>query len=211
MFSQFDNEEVETYFHRLNAQLKKMPPEDRAELHQELRQHLDALAAAHEELGATPEEAARAALRRFGDPKRLGRKMFQEWWQTVHSGERQVVPAILTVLLIHFVFIFAALVWWPKTHVLLDMTFAAPPVAGVTARLLFPTGGLKGVAIGYVFALSLVVFPAMGISVEDFLMSLLVGGVWMALGCGAAWLTGVIRRKRPSGGRGVDKPRAAGA
>ena len=31
MFSHFDNEEVEAYFNRLNAQIKKMPTEDRAE------------------------------------------------------------------------------------------------------------------------------------------------------------------------------------
>ena len=54
MFSQFDNEEMENYFNGLNAQLKRMPAADRAEAHQELRQHLDALIAAHEELGATP-------------------------------------------------------------------------------------------------------------------------------------------------------------
>ena len=79
MFSQFDNEEVEAYFNRLNAQMKKMPTEDRAEMHQEVRQHLEALAAAHEELGATPREAAEAALRQFGEPRYIGKRMFVEW------------------------------------------------------------------------------------------------------------------------------------
>ena len=79
MFSQFDNEEMENYFNGLNAQLKRMPAADRAEAHQELRQHLDALIAAHEELGATPQEATEAAIRQLGDPVKMGRKLFQEW------------------------------------------------------------------------------------------------------------------------------------
>lgn len=79
MLNQFDDEETAAYFERLNAPLRKMPQADRAELHAELRQHLDALAAAHEELGASPVEAAHAALKQFGDPKRIGRRLFGEW------------------------------------------------------------------------------------------------------------------------------------
>lgn len=79
MLSQFDDEETAAYFERLNAPLRKMPQADRAELHAELRQHLDALAAAHEELGASPDEAAHAALKQFGDPVKIGRRLFDEW------------------------------------------------------------------------------------------------------------------------------------
>ena len=97
MFSPFDSEEVEAYFNRLNAQLKRMPREDRAELHQELRQHLDALAAAHEELGATPEEAVDAALQQFGDPVKIGRRMLREWRHSRQVKFRGQGKSILVV------------------------------------------------------------------------------------------------------------------
>jgi cytochrome bd-type quinol oxidase subunit 2 len=47
-----------------------------------LGQHLRALAAAHEELGAPPDEAARAAVRRFGDPARIACAFLQTWQRT---------------------------------------------------------------------------------------------------------------------------------
>lgn len=82
MLSQFDDEETAAYFERLNAQLRRMPQADRAEIHTEVRQHLDDLAKAHEELGATTDEAQQAALRQFGDPVKIGRRLFDEWART---------------------------------------------------------------------------------------------------------------------------------
>jgi hypothetical protein len=69
---------IDAYFARLNAQLGTLPEEQRRELEQELRQHLAALVAAHEELGRPPEEATAAALARFGDPVRIGRQLTRE-------------------------------------------------------------------------------------------------------------------------------------
>jgi hypothetical protein len=66
---------IDAYFAQLDAQLAGMPEAPRRELEQELRQHLAALVAAHEELGRTPEDATAAALARFGDPVRIGRRL----------------------------------------------------------------------------------------------------------------------------------------
>lgn len=45
--------------------------------------YLDALIAAHEELGAAPEEAFAAALRQFGSPDRIGRRLARDWRREV--------------------------------------------------------------------------------------------------------------------------------
>ena len=86
MFSPLENESSEQWFQRLNAPLKRLPAEQRAELHAEVRQHLEALAAANEELGSTPEEAWEHALAQFGDPGNFGKRMAQEW----HLGQNRL-------------------------------------------------------------------------------------------------------------------------
>ena len=63
----------------LNKSLRWVPTSVRTELHAELRQHLEVLAAAHEELGSSHEEAFDLALRQFGDPAKIGRKLWWEW------------------------------------------------------------------------------------------------------------------------------------
>ncbi len=93
MLNPLNNDDMDDYVQRLNAQLRKMPPQERAE---ELRQHLEAQARAHEELGATPAEAMQAALRSFGDPARIGRKLYWEWRQT---RRQRAVSSLLPFLL----------------------------------------------------------------------------------------------------------------
>jgi hypothetical protein len=70
---------LEEYLARLDTQLFPMPVEARRELRHELRQHLEVLIIAHEELGSTGEEAVSAALHQFGDPVRIGRRLADEW------------------------------------------------------------------------------------------------------------------------------------
>lgn len=79
MLNPFEDEALDRWFQRFNAPLKRLSAEERAELHQEVRQHLEALAAANVELGSTSEEALQHALVQFGNPTRIGRKMYQEW------------------------------------------------------------------------------------------------------------------------------------
>ena len=97
MFSPLNDPQVEHWFQRLNGPLKRLPAEQRAELHAEVRQHLEALAKANEELGSTPEEAWEHALTQFGDPGKFGKKMAQEWQQG-KTGFRADLAAILSVI-----------------------------------------------------------------------------------------------------------------
>ena len=68
---------LEQYLDELERPLTALTPEARADWREEARQHLLALAAAHEELGTPPEEAAEAALRQFGDAQQIGRQVQQ--------------------------------------------------------------------------------------------------------------------------------------
>ncbi len=179
MFSQFDNEEVDAYFHRLNAQLKKMPSEDRAEMHQELRQHLDALTAAHEELGATSQEAAEAALRQFGDPVKIGKRMVREWRETHYGGVKRTVLAALFAPSLLLMFFFAwALFQLQITSewVAFVLAILCPPLlAGGIAGLCFPRNGLVGSVYGFSIPISLLlgynVFLATAASGHSLLMT----------------------------------------
>lgn len=60
------------------AVLNLLPEWERREWREEAAQHLAALAAAHEELGETPDEAVEAAVRQFGEPARLGKALLAE-------------------------------------------------------------------------------------------------------------------------------------
>lgn len=71
--------QVQDYLRRLDSTLRRLPPQERAGLHAELREHLNALIAAHVELGASPTEAVDAALRQFGDPVKIGKRLTHEW------------------------------------------------------------------------------------------------------------------------------------
>lgn len=94
MFSPLNDPHIEDWFQRLNAPLKRLPADERTQLHLEVRQHLDALAAANAELGSSPDEARRFALEQFGDPSRFGKKMVQEW-QAGKGGFRADLTAVL--------------------------------------------------------------------------------------------------------------------
>ncbi len=94
MLNSHDNEELDNWFQRLNAPLKHLPVDERREMQAEVRQHLEALAAANEELGSSPEEAWEHSLNQFGDPGRFGRHMAWEW----RRGRGWVSPDMAAVL-----------------------------------------------------------------------------------------------------------------
>src|SRR5688572_4418190 len=65
---------IEDYLDHVCAPLVGVVPyAKRQELRAELRSHLEALIATHQELGRGPEVAALEALRQFGDPQDLAR------------------------------------------------------------------------------------------------------------------------------------------
>src|SRR5579859_4441771 len=70
---------LETYLDTLCRPLAEAtPPEEQRAIRDEMRAHLLALAAAHEELGNTPEEAMQAALRKFGSAQKVGAALRNE-------------------------------------------------------------------------------------------------------------------------------------
>lgn len=79
MFSPLNDPNITDWFECLDAPLKRLPAAERQQLHEEVRQHLDALMAANEELGSTPEEAWKHALAQFGEPSKFGKRMAWEW------------------------------------------------------------------------------------------------------------------------------------
>ena len=78
MFNQLESRALDQWFQRFNTALRRLPAAERADLHQEVRQHLDSLVAANEELGSSPDEAWELALAQFGDPARIGRRISWE-------------------------------------------------------------------------------------------------------------------------------------
>ena len=158
MFSPLENEELDRWFQRLDAPLKRLPANERAEVHQEVRQHLEALAAANEELGSTPEEAWQLALTLFGEPGSFGKKMVQEWQQG-KPDFRADMAAILTVFgldVLGFVgsWLTSSLAGsWVNHHghpVVLAITndvsiYVVPIAIAVLMGRLFPFQALKGV------------------------------------------------------------------
>ena len=66
---------LEQYLDELERPLTGVAPQTRNEWREEARQHLLALAAAHEEMGSPPEQALEAALRQFGHAPRIGKQL----------------------------------------------------------------------------------------------------------------------------------------
>ena len=151
MFSQFDNEEMENYFNGLNAQLKRMPAADRAEAHQELRQHLDALIAAHEELGAIPQEATEAAIRQLGDPVKTGRKLFREWQLSRSRGSHLPILEIICASGLLFALYLGVLNLQAQSNIPIWVRglwiYLCPPlIAGSVFGLFRPSNALRNAA-----------------------------------------------------------------
>ncbi len=140
MFSPLNDPQLELWFQRFNAPLKRLPAEERAALHQEVRQHLEALAKANEELGSSPEEAWEFALAQFGDPARIGRKLGQKHQQS-KTGIRDGLKAVLfgtnlhllwgvtTTLLAHLVY-FGCLVLQQFLYVDTSWAITVMPLSG---------------------------------------------------------------------------------
>jgi len=93
MSSPLDDPQVEEWFRQFDAALRFLPAEERAVQRQEIQQHLEALVAAHQELGSTPAEAWRLALTQFGNPTKIGRKIYEEWQQgrTGPDADKQAI------------------------------------------------------------------------------------------------------------------------
>jgi hypothetical protein len=78
---------IALYLDMVEARLKSFPPDVRAEIWRELRQHLEATVAACEELGDSREAAIDAALQRFGEPTQIAER-FRRAWHTTPPREK---------------------------------------------------------------------------------------------------------------------------
>lgn len=98
-----NNEELDHWFQRLNAPLKHLPAQERVEIHAEVRQHLEALAAANEELGSPPEEAWQFAMAQFGNPTQIGRRLRREAMALLSDPNRWAVNPLMAAFIHAFV------------------------------------------------------------------------------------------------------------
>jgi hypothetical protein len=215
MFSPLNDPQVDQWFQRFNAPLRRLPAAERAELHQEVRQHLDALAAANEELGSTPEEAWELALMQFGDPAQIGRKMYQEWQQSrvAHSGGAAVgfgvllhlswTAAMLAALQCCGPSFFA----WPNSL----LSFVSLLLINGVVGWKYPYQALKGALYANLFSAFvnfLCLLPKMlhphteyfggvGMTVSLSASSILIGVPYSALrACSVAYLASVCKRRQ---------------
>lgn len=156
--------QVQEYFRRLDAPLQKMPPDERAASSLELRQHLAELIAAYEELGCTPDEAAQLALRRFGDPGRVGRRLLREW-QAARPAPYDADAVALACALAWSVGLTVALVMnpWARSMESVNVTvrIAVPCLAGLFTGWTLPRHGTRAMCLAaLVFALPLLLLAA---------------------------------------------------
>src|SRR5258708_79294 len=71
---------LQDYLDRIMAPLvETVPYEKRGGLRAELASHLDALVAAHIEMGSSLDGAVELTLAEFGDPRKLARRWLAEW------------------------------------------------------------------------------------------------------------------------------------
>ena len=212
MFNPLQNEALDQWFQRFNAPLKRLPAEERAELHQEVRQHLESLVAANEELGSPPQEAWEHALMQFGDPARIGRRLAWEW----RRGRGWVSPDMTAVLygLGAHVVIASALIFCTVlvmtvfqlydnsgTTFIVEYLVGVPTLVGAAIGRRFPDRALTGAFHAAVAWPLLPLMVACAVSmtrlnIPDLLSVMLWPAAWLTLGCGAAYVASARQRRQ---------------
>jgi hypothetical protein len=210
---------LEDYLDHVSAPLVGVVPfARRQELRAELRAHLMALIATHEELGSSPDVAVVAALRQFGDPGRLARQWVREWGcKTLPTPLRPLWTAVPAAL---GCFALATLVG--LALLLSEKVFNPPGVAGWAAWMLslwvLPIlaglgTGLRASArhaMGTFVALTAII-PCLAVvtltndassgltppaeAATD--LALILAVLWTPIGCGSAALGGWLRDRLP--------------
>lgn len=209
---------VEDYLDHVSAQLLALPRERRVEMRREINQHVAALAQAHEELGAGPADAAQAALKRFGDPAKIGRAFAATWKQPLTWKELTAFPAAaLKQGLLWFGAAGVLFAGGATLAVLTSVTLETAQIGdrtGMVAALALPllAGWQVGrtaparAALGTFYALALLAFgatpfliPSLHSSLaglpEPLAMETVMYAAWMPLGCAAAAVSGALARR----------------
>jgi hypothetical protein len=181
--------QLEAYLDECEAPLARLPVTERDEWRDEARQHLLALVEAHLELGRSEEEAVEAALRQFGEPRRLGKRLAAAMHRTSCSRAEAHRRGIVAW----------ALSWNLGFAVLVaGRLFMTPPEAGsgawgLAAAVWSVAGGLAIWAAGHVLAKVMLrgsagerrTLPFLGLSYFGFTLA-------------ALWLTGTLPVMTPT-------------
>jgi hypothetical protein len=215
---------LEDYLDRVCAPLVELVPyARRQELRSELRGHLEALVATHEELGSGRDAAVVLALRQFGPPRELARRWACEWARG--TAPMQVEPAwramlialgsfgTATLLALAMMAIGVLTADHPLPDVVREpvgfsMIYLLPVLAGLAVGLLAPARH----ALGTFYAQAILIVPSAALTAAaliqppdrasfdvwhlplSFVMVQLLW--WMPIGCSAAALSGTLRARR---------------
>ena len=208
---------LEDYLDHVCAPLLGLVPyARRQELRAELRGHLEALVATHEELGSERTAAVVLALRPFGPPHHLSRQWAREWTHgAAPAGPQPAWPAMLTALGSFGLATLLAMVlmtMWLAGNLPFFNNNPALLMVGLLGGLLPALAGLStGLlasarqALGTFYALSLLTLPAAALALHalaqpgpgaDRAWSLglaMMQPLWIPIGCAAAALGGSLR------------------
>jgi hypothetical protein len=137
--------ELDQYLSTLGKEIKDLPAVERDSVHEELRQHLDAMIAAEEELGAAQAVAIESALASFGDAKTIGRRLrIESEKKLVTPQMRQAMSIVGTVLLAQvFLVIFGGQLFPSPAHNFWFLLITALAV-GIYVERRYPDNGLEG-------------------------------------------------------------------
>ncbi len=87
---------LEQYLDEAEMGLKSLTPAERSAELLEIRAHLEAMVQAEQELGATPEEAAKNALKQFGSAYEVTEQIVQAREEALKAPVRQLALALIT-------------------------------------------------------------------------------------------------------------------
>jgi hypothetical protein len=119
---------LEHYLDTVNKGLELVPASEREKEIAELRQHLDALAQAHWELGESEENAAVHATQQFGPATTVYRRLVAAYWRRRLSAFRQswIGAIVCTILAVYSVYAYVPIVvqWLISYNPSYDTTFS---------------------------------------------------------------------------------------
>lgn len=88
---------LENYLAEVAARLHSLPTARRNEELREIRAHLENAVQAYQELGDSEDDAAQAAVQRFGSANTIGRQMARTWWRGRFIAFRESVSGLIVM------------------------------------------------------------------------------------------------------------------
>ena len=205
---------VEEWFQQLEKAARHLPGDEREKLHQELRQHLESLAADKIGAGQRAEEAYILSLGQMGNPGRIGRKVYLVWKQA-QGGFRAEVGVVFFVLLINFMLLtFRSFCFglWTHAHgwqsisgtLYFLISFGIAVVVGFVVGTLFPFQALIASLYGMTLVWALEVIKMISLTpyilggaseqVKVLIDAAIWTFVWIILAVITAYLASVTKR-----------------